>query len=561
VYGGLIVAAAMSDAEPEHAGDGGSPSQEERRRESKLMARTRNAGKEAVVFDDDDEGGESIAATAIHSGSLSKTWSPGAASSTQNDHERSPARGAGSDHALQADGADDNMHSLEDQKAAARSRAERIARRAANLRAIEERSDSTQGGGFGRTFGGDYGEGDTGGIQPVLTNAPGLGAPYDNVNVAISKLDHRSVLGNRDSTVDGLLDFGIQRKKHSGANDGLDLDAGSMKRRALVHSPRNQKINRALRQAEPDRDQQAASAESVLQDKETDAATLPVQTLSNPARVPEEEGVVVEEEGLDLGDADGPLGDMLHGMAKNLSNYGDRKELERELRALKAALAGGAEDGGDEDSDDAGAGASGRGGGGSGGGGGEGRHQEGPHRSPVGKAPAVAMARGDAPTDVRAPQKASPKVMRDDISSSDESGDERAPRRGHVGRRPHVYQALGLQPQAASARPALAPRKQGGAPRGSGSDDESDMRPVSPPRQAPSTAGTESLVEDAGVSGAKFVGSKTWSPQGRLPQSDLAHGPEDGAQGDRCVRARGRRGREDDKIRDETRLPSFAFPT
>ena len=494
----------MSDGD--NSGDGASPSHEERKKESRLLARTRNAGKQAVVFEDDDDEGGAVVATALHAGPLAKTWSPGADSSAY-DLARSPAGGAWADGSLMSDTALEHVRDPDEEQAAAKSRAERIARRAAALQEIEERnithSQDQQGGGFGRTFGGDYGEENTGQNDPAKAGVRKHGAAAGD-KVAISKLDHRSVLGNRDSTVDGLLDFGIQRKKLRGdARDGLDLDAGSMKRRGLAPSPRGQKVNRTRKQLENavtkprlggDGDGTQVGA-ATSGDEELDGS--PQAEMSNEgATAPEEGGAGGdEEEELNIGDEDGPLGAMLQGMAKNLSNYGDRKELERELQALKAALAG--DEGASRDSDDesgAGERAAAR----------EARNQEGAHRSPVGKVTAPVWARGG--------ERASHKVVRDDISSSDDdSGDgEIVQTRGPVERRPHVYQAAGLQRQAGPVRRSAEFAQEKGQ-RGLGSDDEGDMRPLTPP-QAPATAETDATVEDLVVGAANFVGSKTWSP-------------------------------------------------
>lgn len=487
------------------------------------MARTRNAGKQAVVFDEEEQEGGGV--VTIH-GSLAQTWSPGAVSSVP-DPERSPAGGAGgtgADSSLLPDQAQEPERDPDEEKAVAQSRAERIARRAAALRAIEERdnahSEDRQRGGFGRTFGGDYSDEKPGQNDPARADVKTQAAHGDK----ISKLDHRSVLGNRDSTVDGLLDFGMQRKKPPvDARDGLDLDAGSMKRRGLVQSPRNQKINRALRQAEHSVSKPQIDAEDEGVAPQAGAAAE-VQDAKTHVDIASEFVDKPEEERggeLDFGDEDGPLGALLNGMAKNLSTFGDRKELERELRALKEALAGEEGDASDREDDNevgerAVVGA---------------RHDEGPHRSPVGKTRTIARARGDE-------QATSQRVVRDDISSSDdESSSDFARSRGPMGgRRPHVYQAAGLHqqapPRAAGRRPVLPGEQARERQRGSGSDDERDMRPVTPP-PAPATAGTDASLANVNDGAANFVGSKTWSPGGRVPDAAGA-GADSGAEVDRC---------------------------
>jgi len=502
----------MSDGE-----EGGSPAAEARKRESKLLARTRNAGKQAVVFDEDEDEGGGHVATAIQApASMAKTWSPGSGAGSSSDRQlgalaEAPAGSGFPLQSLSPGGGGEAVRDLEEEKAAAKVRAERIAKRAAKLREIEERDGGTAGkkGAFGRTFGGDGNDAYAGGEDVA---APGA-AP----KTALSKLDHREVFGNRSSAVDGLLDLGVgaQRKKASGAQDGLDLDAGSMRRGGLAHSPRAQKGNRASKRAEEERRKEAYFA-----DREAAAAPEPSRHAEHDddGLAPDREAAsetpadgIREDEMGEVGDMDdmddeddGPLGAMLKDMASKLGNYGDRRELERELQVLKAALAG--EDGDKDGSGDAealprasrGIGA-----------------QEGPHRSSVGKVSAAEIAGGmgggrardGAPAGARAPQA----IVRDDISSSDDSADEGPRPRGPAGRRPHVYLAQGLREAAASSGRATLPGgKQEKRERGSGSDDEQDMRPVTPPS---GSEASESALDNEGLGAPKFVGSKTWSPQ------------------------------------------------
>ena len=143
-----------------------------------------------------------------------------------------------------------------------------------------------------------------------------------------------------------------------------------------------------------------------------------------------------------LDEEDVPLGDMLKDMASRLGSYGDRKELERELQALKAALAADLEQQQQETARTGGVAPSTRG-----------VHSDkGPHRASVGKAAAAAGAeaangaagRGGGRREVGV-------VVRHDISSSDESADEGRRTRAPAGRRPHIYKAQGLHAAAAEA--------------------------------------------------------------------------------------------------------------
>ena len=446
------------------------------KRESKLLNRTRNATKQAVVFDEDeDEDGGHVTTSILHQAtpSLAKTWSPASAALAPG----SPAGGNVSSPGQQSmQGHDDDDSPRQDPaaaKAAAKLRADRIAKRAAKLREIEDRNGGTDVAapkqGFGRTFGGDYSD------EPAESMGAAVAHVHkrvaDNEKFIVSKLDHREVFGNRSSAVDGLLDLGTgkpgkQRKKGSGAQDGLDLDMGSMKRGGHMRSPRQaKKVNRATKQAEERRKdayfaQEAATAtqipvragqEDVRQT--SSSAIQPAGTHAYVAYVDDTMSLVdeaphaftqppmeeaEEDEGAEFDDEGGPLGDMLAGMAKNLGNYGDPKELERELRALKAALAGEADterDGAD-------------------GGGGRVaapalmRNKKATHHSSSVRGTATGHAlqmRGGAPKDARASQSA----LRDDISSSDDSDDGKRAR-APASRRPHVYKT-GEQ-RAAAAR-------------------------------------------------------------------------------------------------------------
>jgi hypothetical protein len=512
----------MSDSE-----EGGSPAAEERKRESKLLARTRKAGKQAVVFDEDeDEGGGHVTTSIQASASLAKTWSPGsgAGPSLRNYAGVLDDAPASSGHLLQSlsrGGASDALRDSQEEKFAAKLRAERIAKRAAKLREIEERDGApAQKGGFGGTFGGDHH--DAPGDSENVT-APGA-EPKNAGKTTLSKLDHRAVFGNRRSAVDGLLDLGVgaQRKKAAGAQDGLDLDVGSLKRGGLVHSPRAHKGNRASKRAVEERRKEAyfaerdASSQShrpaevdddelahpqarqrVQDAKQEDAAS------NTPADGNDEDEMGEDEMGEMEDEDDGPLGAMLKEMASKLGNYSNTRELARELKVLKAALAGEEEEDGSGGGDAPSRASHGLG------------AKEGPHRTSVGKAPAAefagGMGKGRArailPAGARAPQA----IVRDDISSSDDSSDER-PRdpRGKAGRQPHIYLAQGLREAAGvgGGRATLPRDNQEKRERRCGSDEEQDMRPVTPPSGSEPSDGTIDHER-----APKFAGSKKWSPQ------------------------------------------------
>ena len=516
----------MSDGE-----EGGSPAAEERKLESKLLARTRKAGKQAVVFDeDDDEGGGHVTTSIQASASLAKTWSPGsgAGPSVRNYAGVMDDAPASLGHPLQSlspGGASDALRDLQEEKSAAKLRAERIAKRAAKLREIEERDGAPAQKGFGRTFGGDHNDA-TGDGENIT--APGA-EPKNAGKMTLSKLDHRAVFGNRSSAVDGLLDLGVgaQRKKAAGAQDGLDLDVGSMKRGGLVHSPRAQKGNRATKRAAEDllrredrrketyfaeRDASSQShrpaevdddelahppAQQRVQDaKKEDAAS------NTPADGNDEDEMGEDEMGKMEDEDDGPLGAMLKDMASKLGNYSDPRELARELKVLKAALAG------EEEEDGSGGGEPSRASRGL-------SAKEGPHRTSVGKAPAAefaeSMGKGRARASLHAGARAPQAIVRDDISSSDDSADERpCGPRGKAGRQPHIYLAQGLREAAAvgGGRATLPRDNQEKRERGSGSDEEQDMRPVTP------SGGEASDGTIDHERAPKFVGSKTWSPKG-----------------------------------------------
>ena len=517
----------MSDGE-----EGGSPAAEERKLESKLLARTRKAGKQAVVFDeDDDEGGGHVTTSIQASASLAKTWSPGsgAGPSVRNYAGVMDDAPASLGHPLQSlspGGASDALRDLQEEKSAAKLRAERIAKRAAKLREIEERDGAPAQKGFGRTFGGDHNDA-TGDGENIT--APGA-EPKNAGKMTLSKLDHRAVFGNRSSAVDGLLDLGVgaQRKKAAGAQDGLDLDVGSMKRGGLVHSPRAQKGNRATKRAAEDllrredrrketyfaeRDASSQShrpaevdddelahppAQQRVQDakKEDAASNTAADGNDGDERGEDEMGEMDDED-------DGPLGAMLKDMASKLGNYSDPRELARELKVLKAALAGEEEEDGSGGGDAPSRASHGLG------------AKEGPHRTSVGKAPAAefagGMGKGRArailPAGARAPQA----IVRDDISSSDDSADERpCGPRGKAGRQPHIYLAQGLREAAAvgGGRATLPRDNQEKRERRCGSDEEQDMRPVTPPSGSEPSDGTIDHER-----APKFAGSKKWSPQ------------------------------------------------
>jgi hypothetical protein len=138
--------------------DGG----DERKRESRLLVRTKNAGKQAIVFDEDEGEAEGHVATAIQfTGSPAKTWSPGRVAGAGADVRPHALPGSEDASARYFDQHhdDDNvpMRETGEEKAAAKSRGERIALRAARLREIEDRDSSIAASGFGSTFGGEHG--------------------------------------------------------------------------------------------------------------------------------------------------------------------------------------------------------------------------------------------------------------------------------------------------------------------------------------------------------------------------------------------------------------------
>ena len=263
--------AAMADFDGSMDGVAGD-AEADRPRASKLLARTRAATKQAVVFDEDEDGGGGLAATAvIPAPSLAKTWSPG--SRVGNDghlaassHMTSPAPPSG-------DEAEPPARDPAEEQAAERLRAERIARRAAKLREIEERDGNqlanTHTGGFGRTFGGEYSDDPAAKAAEARAREPKPAAAHPEP-FAVSKLDHREVFGHRTSVVDGLLDMGTgnrSRKPGKGAGapapsqggelDGLRLeaDAATLLRGGADLPPEAHKANRVVRQAGAHREQ------------------------------------------------------------------------------------------------------------------------------------------------------------------------------------------------------------------------------------------------------------------------------------------------------------------
>ena len=469
-------------AELDNSGEG-SPSAEERKRQSKLMARTKNVSKQAVVGDEDaveDEGGAYVAASVQTTGSLAKTWSPGFAAAVAKHALLEPAEAS-----RQLDG--DDLRDLNEEKAASRLRAERIAKRTAKLRELEV---------------GEVGEDELKGVGSKFGES-------DEKVGKMSKLDHQAVFGNRNSVADGLLDLSTapQRKRASVSQSGLDLDDGSMRRGGQMQSPRNQKLKRASKQAEERRmDSYLATKVEACRLEESRHDAEPDTTAANsPVQVPEVEGAGADD---DKEEDEESLGPLLQEMAKNLSNKNlssaERQDLQRELLALKKALAEG-DDVDDNDHD--------------GGGRSKQANVAGTHRESIGKTSIASSPKKPWHPPDRALNgaRASPKrnIVRDDISSSDDSAEEGPRVPAPALRRPHVYEAKGLRDAAAAANAAakagkvgLMPSKREKGARGIGSDDEGDMRPMSPLR---SPASEDS--DDASRDPCRFAGSKTLPPE------------------------------------------------
>lgn len=465
-------------ADLENSGEG-SPSAEERKRQSKLMARTKNVSKQAVVGDEDadeDEGGAYVAASVQTTGSLAKTWSPGFAAAVAKHAPHEPA-----EPPRQLDG--DDLRGLDEEKASSRLRAERIAKRTAKLRELDV---------------GEVGEDELKGVGSKFGES-------DEKVGKMSKLDHQAVFGNRNSVADGLLDLSTapQRKRASVSQIGLDLDDGSMRRGGQMQSPRNQKLKRASKQAEERRmDSYLATKVEDRRLEESRHDAKPDNTAANsPVHVPEGEGAGADD---DKEEDEESLGPLLQEMAKNLSNKNlssaERQDLQRELLALKKALAEG--DDVDDNNHD-------------GGGRSKQANVSGTHRESIGKA-SIASSPKKPPDRALNGTQASPKrnIVRDDISSSDDSAEEGARVPAPAQRRPHVYEAKGLRDAAAAANAAaragkvgLMPSKREKGARGIGSDDEGDMRPMSPLR---SPASEDS--DDASRDPCRFAGSKTLPP-------------------------------------------------